>query len=244
MEEWEYQPAKDQHLPPDERLKSLQRETGLISFAAQGLWRLATKTYLKLYHRLSVIGAHHLPQSAPFIIIANHSSHLDALTLSTALPWKLRQRAFPIAAGDVFFQTKASAFFSAMALNALPMWRKRCGSHALDDLRTRLIGEPAIYILFPEGTRTRDGRMGSFKPGLGKIIAGTNVPVVPCHLEGAFHALPPGRRIPSATKLTLRVGKPLIFADVPDERRGWLQIAAQLEQSVSALAASVLRKDP
>ena len=68
------------------------------------------------------------------------------------------------------------------------MWRKRCGTHALDELRERLVGEPAIYILFPEGTRARDGKMGKFKPGLGRIVAASEVPVVPCHLAGAFQA--------------------------------------------------------
>ncbi len=237
MDEWKYEPAKDQHLSPDERLKSLQREAGLLSFLVQGGWRLAAKTYLRLYHRLNVIGAERLPRSAPFVLISNHSSHLDTLTLASALPWKLRQRAFPIAAGDVFFQTKSASFFSAMALNALPMWRKRCGTHALDELRARLIGEPAIYILFPEGTRSRDGSIGPFKPGLGRIIAGTSVPVVPCHLDGAFHALPPKERLPAPVKLTLRIGEPLTFSDVPDGREGWTQITARLEESVRALAA-------
>ena len=241
MEDWKYEPARDQHLPPDERLKSLQREAGLLAFLTQAASRMAVRSYLKLYHRLKIIDAKRLPRSAPFVMVANHSSHLDALALAAALPWRLRQHAFPIAAGDVFFQTKAAAFFSAMALNALPMWRKRCGPHALDELRARLIGEPAIYILFPEGTRTRDGKMGSFKPGLGRIVAGADVPVVPCHLDGAFRAFPAGGRFPVPARLLLRVGAPLNFAEVPDVRRGWEEIAARLEAAVSALAADVSR---
>lgn len=238
MDAWQYEPAKDQHLPPEERLKSLRRETGLLAFLAQAVWRLLMKVYLLGYHRLTVRGGQRIPRRAPFVIIANHSSHLDALTLATALPWKVRQRAFPIAAGDVFFQTNASAFFSAMALNALPMWRKRCGPHALDDLRDRLLNEPAVYILFPEGTRTRDGKMGNFKPGLGRIVAGAPVPVVPCYLDGAFRALPPGQRFPKPAKLTLHVGEPLSFADAPASKAGWVEITARLEAAVRTLADS------
>ena len=185
-----------------------------------------------------------MPRTAPFVMIANHSSHLDALTLAAALPWHLRQRAFPIAAGDVFFQTKAASFFSALALNALPMWRKRCGTHALDELRERLVNEPAIYILFPEGTRTRDGKMGRFKPGLGRIIASSNVPVVPCFLDGAFAALPPSGRFPSPKKLTLHVGEPLAFRDQPDARSGWQEITDRLEAAVTALAADASPTGP
>ena len=243
MDEWKYQPARDQHLPPDERLKSLQRETGLLGFLAQGAWRFTARTYLKIYHRLTVIDGDRMPRSAPFVMIANHSSHLDALTLAASLPWHLRQRAFPIAAGDVFFQTKAASFFSALALNALPMWRKRCGTHALDELRERLVNEPAIYILFPEGTRTRDGKMGKFKPGLGRIIASSNVPVVPCYLDGAFAALPPSGRFPSPKKLTLHVGEPLAFPDQPDARSGWQEITDRLEAAVTALGADASAKD-
>ena len=241
MSEWKYEPARDLHLPPREQLKSLQREAGLAACLAQGAWRFATRSYLKMYHRFTVLGGERLPQAAPFVLIANHSSHLDAITLAAALPWRLRQRAFPIAAGDVFFQTTASSYFSALALNALPMWRKRCGTHALDELRERLVGEPAIYILFPEGTRTRDGKMGAFKPGLGRIVAGTGVPVVPCHLDGAFRALPPGARRPAPARLTLRVGEPLVFADAPDERRGWVEITERLEAAVHSLAVDSLR---
>ncbi len=239
MDDWNYQPARDRHLPPDERLKSLQREIGLLAFLAQAAWRFAARSYLKIYHRLTVIGGQRMPRTAPFVVIANHSSHLDALTLAAALPWHLRQRAFPIAAGDVFFQTTASSFFSALALNALPMWRKRCGTHALDELRERLVGEPAIYILFPEGTRTRDGKMGAFKPGLGRMVAGTGVPVVPCYLDGAFRALPPGSRAPKPVRLTLHIGEPLTFTDHSDDRRGWMEITARLEAAVSSLAAGV-----
>lgn len=237
MDDWKYQPARDGHLPPDERLKSLQREIGLLAFLAQAVWRFLVRSYLQVYHRFSVVGGERVPRSAPFVVIANHSSHLDALSLAAALPWHLRQRAFPIAAGDVFFQTKTASFFSALALNALPMWRKRCGTHALDELRERLVGEPAIYILFPEGTRTRDGKMGAFKPGLGRIIAGTGVAVVPCYLDGAFRALPPGGRWPKPVRLTLHVGEPIVFTDAPDERRGWMEITERLQAAVTALEA-------
>ena len=48
---------------------------------------------------------------------------------------------------------------------------------AIDDLRTRLLEEPIVYMLFPEGTRTRTGAIGRFKPGVGMLVAGTDIPV-------------------------------------------------------------------
>jgi len=238
MEPWSYKPAADQGLAERERLRSLQRESGLAAYLAQGAWRAAVRGYLRLYHRLEIVGTEHLPAQPPFVLVGNHSSHLDALTLAAGLPWRLRQSVFPIAAGDVFFETPAAAFFAAMMLNALPMWRRRCGSHALHELRERLIGEPAIYLLFPEGTRSRDGRMGPFKPGIGMIVAGTDVPVVPCHLAGAHRALPAGQRWPRPTRLHLRYGAPLVFGAVTDNRDGWKEIATRLEGAVRSLGAA------
>src|SRR5688500_16231511 len=113
MEPWSYKPAADQGLSEKERLRSLRRETGLAAYLSQGAWRAAVRAYLRLYHRLEIIGAEHLPAEPPFVLVANHSSHLDAITLAAALPWRLRQSVFPIAAGDVFFETPVAAVFSA-----------------------------------------------------------------------------------------------------------------------------------
>jgi 1-acyl-sn-glycerol-3-phosphate acyltransferase len=235
MEDWQYKPAGDHGLKPKESLRSLKRETGLVGTLTQGAWRLAVRTYLRGYHRLRVEGIHHLPAKAPFVMVANHTSHLDAITLAAALPWNLRQSAFPIAAGDVFFETPAVALFSAMMLNALPMWRKSCGPHAMKQLRERLIGDPAIYILFPEGTRSRDGNMGRFKPGLGMLVAASEIPVVPCYLHGAFAACPPDRKLPIPLPLHLRIGPALRFSDLGNDRPGWQEIASRLETAVGAL---------
>jgi len=238
MEDWRYRPAADAGLAPGESLRSLRREAGLAAWLAQGGWRGLTRTYLRLYHRLEIRGREHLPTCPPFVLIGNHTSHLDAITLAATLPWRLRAAAFPIAAGDVFFETPAASLFSALMLNALPMWRKRCGSHAMQELRDRLLGDPAIYILFPEGTRSRDGTLGAFKPGLGMLVAAAEVPVVPCYLAGAFHACPPGKSLPRPRKLALHIGPPLSFAAEPNEREGWRAIATRAEEAVRALAAT------
>jgi 1-acyl-sn-glycerol-3-phosphate acyltransferase len=235
MDDWSYKPAADLGLKPEESLRSLRREAGLVATLTQSLWRVATRIYLRGYHRLRIEGAEHLPASAPFVVVANHTSHLDAVTLAAALPWRLRQSAFPIAAGDVFFETPALALFSGMMLNALPMWRKSCGPHAMKQLRERLIGEPAVYVLFPEGTRSRDGQLGRFKPGIGMLVAEANVPVVPCFLHGAFAACPPTKKLPRPKPLLLRIGAPLQFSETPNDRAGWQEVAARLESAVAAL---------
>jgi 1-acyl-sn-glycerol-3-phosphate acyltransferase len=122
-------------------------------------------------------------------------------------------------------------------LNALPMWRKNCGPHALAELRRKLQEEKAIYIIFPEGGRTRTGSMIPFKHGLGMLVAETNVPVVPCGLVGTFEALPPIRKVPRLVKINLIIGEPLNFAATPNNREGWSQIARRVESTIRKLAA-------
>src|SRR5437763_7255516 len=142
MQEWNLQPARDLGMPPGERLRSLQRESGLISTGLHIAWWSVIRGYLAVWHRLAISGQQHIPAQPPFVLVGNHTSHLDALVLAAPLPWRLRDRIFPIAAGDVFFQTPLASAFAAGMLNALPMWRKKCGPHALEELRRRLLEEP------------------------------------------------------------------------------------------------------
>jgi 1-acyl-sn-glycerol-3-phosphate acyltransferase len=236
VDNWKLEPARDLGLPLPEALRSHQRESGLLSTAGHLTWWALVRGYLAVCHRLTIHGREHLPVEPPFVLAGNHVSHLDALVLAAPLPWRLRDRIFPVAAGDNFFETPVMSFFAAGFLNALPIWRKKCGPHALQQLRERLLGEPCGYILFPEGTRSRDGTMGRFKAGLGMLVAGTYVPVVPCHLEGTYEALPPHGRRPRFCRITMRVGQPLTFAAVPDTRPGWVEIARETEDVVRRLA--------
>jgi len=238
VDEWRYEPARDLGLTPRDSFRSVRRERGLLSLAASLAWMLITRAWLRLYHRLEVRGREHLPAAPPFLVVANHSSHLDAPALAAALPLHLALRAFPVAAGDTFFESRATAAFASLMMNALPIWRRNCGPHALGELRQRLLGEPCVFILFPEGTRSRTGAMGAFKPGIGRLVCGapTPVPVVPCHLDGAFAALPPHARYPRPRKLTLRIGPPIVMDDLPDRREGWERITHAAEAAVRALA--------
>jgi len=235
MEPWTFEPARDIELSPVERARSLRRESGLVSTIGHLSWQLATKAFFKIYHRLSVEAGDFIPRQPPFVMIANHASHLDALLLAAALPCRLCDHVFPVAAGDVFFSTPAMSLFAATLINALPMWRRNCGAHALDELKKRLVGEPCGLILFPEGTRSRDGALGPFKAGLGMLTAGTTVPVIPCHLSGTFQAFPPAARLPRPWKIRLKIGRPLVFDSVPDVRDGWDQIAKLAQGAVRQL---------
>jgi len=235
MEPWNLQPARDTGLTPSERFRSVRRESGLLESLAHHACFSLLRSYFAIVHRLTIVGREKLPAHGPFVLAANHCSHLDALVLGAALTSRHRERAFPIAAGDVFFQTKVTSRFSAIMLNALPMWRKNCGPHALADLRRKLQEEKAIYIIFPEGGRSRNGSMMPFKHGLGMLVAETNVRVVPCGLIGAFEALPPHRNFPRPVSIKLMIGDALEFASSSNDRAGWSQVAQTVESAVHNL---------
>ena len=235
MDDFKLEPAHDLGLSHRERALSLRRESGLVQSATHVAWWAFVRSYMAVYHRLSIEGREHLPTKPPFVLIANHTSHLDALVLASPLSWRLRDRVFPIAAGDVFFETPAVATFAMTCLNALPMWRHNAGRHALQELRARLIDDCCGYVLFPEGRRSPDGTLLEFKAGLGMMIAETDVPVVPCWIDGAYAALPRDKKWPRPRKLRLRVGEAMRFDGVRNRREGWDEITTRCRAAVEAL---------
>ena len=237
MDNWTYKPAADSMMKPGERFRSTRREAGLVSVSMNAAATLGVRAYLRLYHRLRIEGTENLPRRVPFIMIANHESHLDALVLVSALPLKARIETHPVAAGDVFFKNDATSLLASLFLNALPLYRKGVTSHALVDLRERVTSGHGGLVLFPEGTRSRDGTMNPFKAGLGMIVAGTSVPVVPCFLDGPFEACPANTKLPRPVRITVRVGTPLVFEQEPDSRDGWTNVAKRCEEAIRALAS-------
>ncbi|HEY1922897.1 MAG TPA: lysophospholipid acyltransferase family protein [Tepidisphaeraceae bacterium] len=235
MQDWQLKPANDLGLPLNQQLKSVRREGGLINAITHLGWYAFITFYLKLVHRLSVEGRQHLPASGSFILVANHASHLDALVLASAVSWRLQSRVFPVAAGDTFFSSSLTGTLSALLINALPMWRNRTNTHGRTDLRERLTQEQCVYIVFPEGTRSRTGQTAPFRAGVGMLVAGSPVPIVPCRLIGTFEALPHNRRWPKPGKLRLKIGPPVLFAQLSDDREGWHSVAKTIEFAVIAL---------
>lgn len=232
---WEFQPATDQGLSELQRAKSSRREPGLGTVVLSALSMTVTRTGLALWHRYSVKGRDHLPTATPFVMVANHASHLDHAALRNALPLSLRVHTHPLAAGDVFFSSPLRAAVATRTVNALPMWRKKVGPHALADLRDRLQMGDVGFVLFPEGARTRDGNLLKFKAGIGMLVAGLDIPVIPAWLDGPFRAMPPGRILPRPAKITAIFGPHLRFKDAPNSREGWERVIAEVEAAVRAL---------
>jgi 1-acyl-sn-glycerol-3-phosphate acyltransferase len=238
MEDWKLEPAHDLGLSGMDRYRSHRREGGLVESSVRLVWWSVLRGIFRGWNRLNIIGREHLPVEPPFVLVANHASHLDALLLTAALPLRWRDRTFAIAARDVFFENQAVAAFASTVINAFPVCRQASGGHGLANFRQRMLAEACIFVLFPEGARTRDGDMHRFKPGVGMLVSGTSVPVVPCHIQGAFKAMPAHGWILRPTRLTIRLGPPQTFTELVNERSGWDRCAERLELAVKALATA------
>lgn len=236
MRKWKYDTAADLALPPRERMRSIRREKGMASSIAHAITMTGMATYFRLYHRFRVIHREKLPTRTPFVLCSNHTSHADAMALACALHPSVRIETYMVAAGDVFFSSRAMSAISATLINALPLWRKKVTTHALEELRDRLVKGHGGLIVFPEGQRSRDGKPGRFKPGIGMVVAGTDIPVYPCHIVGSFEVLPPGTSVPRPRKITVRVGDPLRFETTANTREGWNEVAAAIRASIGKLA--------
>jgi 1-acyl-sn-glycerol-3-phosphate acyltransferase len=104
-------------------------------------------------------------------------------------------------------------------------------------MRHKLTAGGAVFIIFPEGTRSRTGAMQTFHSGIGRLVAQSPIPVVPCHLDGCFRAFPPGRRFIKPLPIHVKIGPPLQFEACPDNRAGWDAITQQLRTAVETLGA-------
>jgi 1-acyl-sn-glycerol-3-phosphate acyltransferase len=242
--DWKYEPAKDHGLPPLERMRSHRREAGLFSATARLLWWTAWAGLLRTWNRLQVEGREHLPSASSFVMVANHESHLDVFCLTAALTIGARRHFVPLSAEDVFFDKPTRTFFAAHVLNAMPVRRGKGVRHGFAAMRERLLAEPTIYAIFPAGKRARDTTMLPFRAGIGMLVAGTTIPVVPCHVEGAFEALRPETVILRPHRLLVRIGRPRTFEAEPDARQGWDRIAAVLEDDVRSLGHEPPRQEP
>jgi 1-acyl-sn-glycerol-3-phosphate acyltransferase len=185
---------------------------------------------------LTIRGRGNLPVGS-CVLVANHQSHLDALTILSALPLRRLHAAFPAAADDYFFKTLPRLAVAAVVANALPFSRESAGARSLRLCRTLLEKPGNILILFPEGTRSPTGALGEFLPGIGMILAGNPVPVVPCHIGGAHAAWPKGRKLPRPGRLALTIGAPLEFGQRARTRASAEQITQELRRAVASLAS-------
>ena len=132
----------------------------------------------------------------PFVVVANHSSHLDAPLIMGALPRPMARYLAAGAAGDYFFDVWWRRGLTALFFNAFPV--DRSGKNPRNVSAKTLLEHDVPVLVFPEGTRSKDGIPGHFKPGAAALSASTGAPIVPIAIIGAHESHPRGSKWPTA----------------------------------------------
>jgi 1-acyl-sn-glycerol-3-phosphate acyltransferase len=152
---------------------------------------------MDLYTRRRVAGRENLDDlTGPVVFVANHNSHMDTPVILRALPSRWRRRTAVAAATDYFYDTRRKALSVSLAFGTVPL--DRDSGAGLGPRQTahleRLIRDGGSLLVFPEGTRSRDGRVGVLRPGAAVLAAEHHLPIVPIYLSGTGEAMPPGHR--------------------------------------------------
>jgi len=198
--------------------------------------RAIFRAYFRLYHRGSVHHAERLPREGGVILAGNHVSFLDPPLFGAAC-----QR-------EVFFLARDTLFRHPMANWLLRSWncvpiKREGGDIAAMRTALRLLGEGKAVLMFPEGTRSKDGRLQEARAGIGMIVARSRATIVPMRIFGADKAMPRGTSVPRPAKITIVFGEPFQYPFPAnfDELKGeplkavYLDIGREIMRRIAAL---------
>lgn len=182
---------------------------------------------------VDVRGAANLPESDPFLLVANHDSHLDTLVLLSLFPLRRLGRIRPVAAADYWLSSGLKRFVARTCLNVLPV--ERGGAAAGEDPLAPLssaLSKGESLVLFPEGTRGEPEVLERFRTGAARLaLHHPGVPVIPVYLANTGRSLPRGTSLFVPFVVKVVVGRPVSLP--PDVRSA----TACLEDAVRSLSA-------
>jgi 1-acyl-sn-glycerol-3-phosphate acyltransferase len=143
-------------------------------------------------------GRHHIPKTGGVLLVSNHQSHLDSFVLGIPI-----KRPLSFVARSTLFVPVLGPLIRS--LGGFPIQREGMGASGLKETLRRL-RNGSIVILFPEGTRTHDGRLGELKAGIAVIAQRARVPILPAAIAGSFEAWPRSRPIPLPHPIRVQYG--------------------------------------
>ena len=164
------------------------------------------KTLFKLHFRLASKGVRNIPSEGPFILAANHQSYLDGLCVMSYVPLHLIRRTY-FFAKEQHVNTPLRRWIASRH-NVVVLEQKNL-AHSVSVLSS-VLRQGRNLIIFPEGTRTSDGRLGDFRKMFAILSMEFNVPVVPVVINGAFEAMPRGRKWPLPKKIVVEYLPPIL----------------------------------
>jgi len=188
---------------------------------------LLLRAYFKLYHRLEVKGLENLPEP-PFIIAPNHQSYLDAFAVGSSLPLKVARETYFLG-DEKYFSHPLTALFARLA-HVITVNVNKGLKESLQKTAYAL-SQGKVVVVFPEGARTRTGRLMEFKKGVAILAKELEVPVVPVGIKGAYEAWSVYDKFPKPRKIILSFGKPLKASPEED----YQSFTHRLEEAVSEL---------
>jgi len=188
---------------PNPLLRGLRLPAGVIAPTWwYRLWRLLCRIVMIPIWKIRVFNRCFEPASGGAVYICNHQSFLDPMLMSFALA-----RPMNFMARDTLFRFPPFGRFIA-SFNAFPVRRATADLAALKEAMRRLKAGGQV-IVFAEGTRTRDGTIGPFLPGVAMLSQRAAEWTVPVVIEGAFEAWPRTRLLPGRGQITVRYGRPI-----------------------------------
>lgn len=210
MKDWNYENEQWIKLPGHlKHLPLFTRHLDFTSIIFRALWGLFLKIVFRFYIFLIVKGDFKeiYKKHKRLIVISNHASHLDAVSITAGIPFQYWLDLYITAAKDYWFKNSLFTFFSKHCLGAIPIDRKDKKGEAIKLCTTLLSSLERIWlIMFPEGTRSPDGYVREFKRGVSLFSLKTNTPILFLYLEGNAKLFPKGRLLPLPGILTIHVG--------------------------------------
>jgi len=161
--------------------------------------------FARFFFRLKISGAENIPLQGGVIIAANHISYLDIPLLS----YSINRHADFVGKKQLFTIPVLGSLFRL--LGGIPIDRDKVDRTALREIVRRL-NSGKIIVIYPEGTRSPDGRLQPGKPGVGFIVRMSGKKVVPTAISGTDKAMPSGSWFIRPRPVTIRFGKPLDFS--------------------------------
>ncbi|MGH3304560.1 MAG: lysophospholipid acyltransferase family protein [Streptosporangiaceae bacterium] len=197
--------------------------------------RLVAGPFLRLLARATVTGAEHVPAAGPAIIASNHLSVIDSIYL----PLLIARPVSFAAKSEYFTGTRlrdrlVGAYLRSTNQLATDRTGGRAAQAMLEAALTHL-SSGELFGIYPEGTRSPDGRLYRGRTGVGYLALHSGAPVIPVAMVGTDKVLPPGRRMPRPGRIEIRIGEPLDFADFRGRPAGARQRRAVTDEVVSAI---------
>lgn len=215
-------------------MKPLERFLRRVFFA------LVVKPFMTLVMGIHVVGREHLPEGQ-FVLVANHSSHLDTLVLLSLFPLDTLLRIRPVAAADYWTKNPLIHALTRFLFHILPIPRRGITP---ENNPLRLMEEALeagdSLLIYPEGTRDYGEDIGPFKPGVAHLLKRhPELPCVPVYIRNTARILPKGTFLFVPLFVDVVVGKPLVFPPEMTKK----EIRSRLEEAVRDLARRLEESD-